>query len=295
LGPRAPRPEWNRRRPSLREGTLTAHEDAGEGVRRVVFSVPRWDGDDPVPGQFLMVKVSGTDDPLLLRPFGFSSFVRRGLGGDAEAWYRVAGRGTALMSRWAVGDRISFIGPLGRGFPLPPAGDRPLLVAGGVGIPPLLFLARSLQGSAGGGEGRPLVLYGGRTRRQLFGLDALEAAGAEVATCTEDGSHGRRGLVTALLTGLDLSGFRVYACGPNPMLAAVWRLAAGPAEGPGKARCRGAHLSLEARMACGFGVCAGCAVRVAPPGGEEGPSYLRVCRDGPVFDAGQLVEESFTA
>jgi dihydroorotate dehydrogenase electron transfer subunit len=288
----------NRRQPTLREAVLTAHRDAGEGTRSISLSCARWEGQDPVPGQFLMARVAPGSDPLLHRPFGFAGFSRRGAGAEFEIWFRVVGRGTALMAGWAAGEHLLFAGPLGRGFPLPEPGaspgaargatrgERSVLVAGGMGFPPLLFLARAL--AQHGALPAPLILYGGRTRRGLAGLEAFAATGAEVLPCTEDGSHGARGMVTSLLEERDLAGCRIYACGPAPMLAAVRRIAL--------ARALPVRLSLEARMACGFGVCAGCAVRtVPPPGWEEGaPHYQRICREGPVFDGAELVEESFT-
>ncbi len=294
---RSGRPDWNRRRPTLRDAVLTAHRDAGEGVGSLSFSCARWEGEEPVPGQFLMLRVAAGSDPLLHRPFGFAGFVRKGAGAEFEAWFRVVGRGTALMAEWAAGERVVLAGPLGKGFPLPApgaapgtdsgaeAGEKPVLVAGGMGFPPLLFLARTLAGRRQGPS--PLILYGAKTRRALAGLEELEKTGAEVACCTEDGSHGAGGLVTSLLAGRDLTGCRLYACGPAPMLAEVRRLAL--------ARGIPVHLSLEARMACGFGVCSGCAVRtVPPPGWEEGtPHYQRACREGPVFDGAELVDESF--
>jgi dihydroorotate dehydrogenase electron transfer subunit len=282
---RGDRPEWNRRKPTLREARLVAHEDVGEGVRRMVFSLARWEGEAPEPGQFLMLAVSRAGDPLLFRPFGFSSFGRRVGGAEVEIWFRVAGRGTGLMAQWAVGDHVAWHGPLGAGFPLPGPKEPAVLVAGGIGLPPLLFLARAL--SARGAGGSVTVLYGAKTRRALAGVEALREAGAETVCCTEDGSFGEKGVVTSLLAGRDLSSSRLFACGPAPMLAAVRRATAG--------RCRSLHLSLEARMACGFGVCAGCAVPAAPPPGwaEGSPYYLRVCKEGPVFDAERLTNATF--
>jgi dihydroorotate dehydrogenase electron transfer subunit len=267
---------------------VNAHETAGEGIRRLAFSLPRWDGEEPAPGQFLMMRVGTGNDPLLGRPFGFSGFSRIGAGAEAEIYYRVAGRGTAMMAEWSVGDRISFLGPLGRGFPLPEEDEEAVLVAGGIGLPPLLFLARFLAGrGVRGVGGRISVLFGGPARRALAGLPALEALPLALTLATEDGSAGRKALVTEPLRERDLARAVVYACGPAPMLAAVHALVAG--------RCRRAFLSLEARMACGFGVCAGCAVRVRPPAGSDPalPAYHRACKEGPVFDAADLVPESF--
>jgi dihydroorotate dehydrogenase electron transfer subunit len=222
------------------------------------------------PGQFAMVKVSDGIDPLLRRPFS----IHRMLAGDAgefELLFRAVGSGTRLLARAQVGDRVDVLAPLGRGFRL--VEGRPLLVGGGVGVAPLLFLAEALlhQGAA------PKLLLGGRADRDILCHDDFACLAVPYALATEDGSLGEPGLVTRLLEG-ELgdreAGTTVYACGPSPMLAAVAALchAAGVS----------CQVSLEAHMACGVGACLGCVV----PGTRE--PYLRVCKEGPVFDADEI-------
>ena len=219
------------------------------------------------PGQFVMVKVSEGIDPLLRRPFSIHRMVESE-SGEFEILFRVAGSGTRLLSRAHVGDRLDVLAPLGRGFRL--LGARPLIVGGGIGVAPLLFLAEALlsQGS------RPKLLVGGRRDRDILCHGDFECLAVPFAAATEDGSLGEPGLVTRLLErelDQDAPPATVYACGPMPMLAAVSRLC--------RERATPCQVSLEAHMACGVGACLGCVVP-----GEKAP-YLRVCKEGPVFDS----------
>ncbi len=221
-----------------------------------------------VPGQFAMVRVGDGLEPLLRRPFSLHRVDRSG---EFELMFRVVGGGTRRLARARVGDRLDVLAPLGRGFDL--ADERPVLVGGGVGVAPLLFLAEALLDRGL----RPTLLLGGRTDRDLLCHDDFRCLAVPYRLATEDGSLGEAGRVTRLLQPELTRGGEapaVYACGPAPMLAAVAALCRGRA-----ARCQ---VSLEASMACGIGACLGC---VAPrPGG----GYLRVCKEGPVFDAGQV-------
>lgn len=232
---------------------------------------------EAVPGQFVMVHLGRgagvpRHDPLLPRPMA----IYRTLRGEGplpvvEILYKVVGRGTALMAALRPGDRLRLVGPLGRGFPEPAPGERALLVGGGTGIASLHELA-----ARAAARGPAAVLLGARRADDLMGRADFEALGVELRLATEDGSAGTRGLVTALLEAAlrEPGPARVYACGPTPMMEAAARLAAAA-----QAPCL---VSLENRMACGFGVCLGCAV----PRADEG--FDLVCRDGPVFPAEAL-------
>ncbi|HHL39175.1 MAG TPA: dihydroorotate dehydrogenase electron transfer subunit [Deltaproteobacteria bacterium] len=232
------------------------------------------------PGQFLMVRVSdGPDplslDPLLRRPFGVADVAGGALGGGLvtgtriEIIYRVVGRGTAIMSRLRPGDVIDVLGPLGNGFPPVEPGRRLVMVAGGIGIPPFKLLARTTGGT---------LLFGARTGREAALAEQLRAiGGCTVRTATEDGSVGHKGLVTDLLAEEVSAESVVYACGPAAMLRAVARLCAG--------RGVECHVSLESSMACGMGVCLGCAVRAAQKDHAGAFRPLMVCCDGPVFES----------
>lgn len=197
-------------------------------------------------------------DPLLGRPMA----VYRGGPEDLEFRFKVVGRGTRILSTLSAGEGVGVVGPLGNGFPDPAPGT--VLVGGGTGIASLYGVARSAPG-------RVRVLLGGRTREAVMGLEDFESLGTDLAIATDDGSAGHAGPVTDLLR-LE-RGQEVFACGPTPMMRVVAR----------QARAAGARclVSLETPMACGFGVCLGCAVRTV--GG-----FRYVCTHGPVFDATEL-------
>jgi len=228
------------------------------------------------PGQFVMIGFPAGTEPLLRRPYSVYRVGRPGSTPDTcEVQYKVIGQGTARLASLRAGEPISCLGPLGTGFLPPPPAATPLLVAGGIGIAGLLHQAVHLV--AGGG--RPRLLFGCRTAEDLPLTEGFEALGIPAEIATEDGSAGRRGLVTALLEE-HLAGpatAEVYACGPAPMLRAVARQAAGRA---------GCQVSVESPMACGFGVCLGCVVETAH--GEGFGRYVRACVEGPVFRAEAL-------
>jgi dihydroorotate dehydrogenase electron transfer subunit len=263
---------------ALTDAIVSQHEPVAADMWRMILSSPQWQGDDPCPGQFIMLRIAENSDPLLARPFGISGFQRKEEGADVEIMYRVVGRGTRAMERWRPGQPATFLGPLGRGFILPPEGTASLLIAGGVGLPPLLALARKME--ALGRVGELSLIYGEASSERLVDLGTDLFPGVETATCTEDGSCGTPGLVTGLLEARDYGhGRHLFVCGPNPMMKAVMDLAAH--------RCLSAQYSLEARMACGFGVCSGCAAKLASG------DYVRVCREGPVFNGSELALHSF--
>jgi dihydroorotate dehydrogenase electron transfer subunit len=219
-----------------------------------------------MPGQFAMLKVTDSIDPLLRRPF---SIHRVHPSGEFEVLFRVVGQGTRLLSAVHVGNRVDAIAPLGSAFPLD-VGATPLLVGGGVGVAPLLFLTDALLDRGA----RPKLLLGGRSDRDILCHDDFGCLAVPFELATEDGSLGEEGLVTRLLTralGAAEAGVTVFSCGPAPMLAAVARVCADHG-----VRC---WVSMEAYMACGVGACLGCVI----PG--AGGSYLRVCKEGPVFPA----------
>jgi len=230
------------------------------------------------PGQFVMLRAADWGSaPLLPRPM---SLLSAGL--EVSMLVKVVGEGTRRLASAALGSSFTLLGPLGAPWVLPGAGERAVLVAGGVGLPPLLFLAREIGASAPDAKGdraRPFLLYGGRTAADLP-LTAEAQQSTELRVATEDGSRGTPGLVTALLEpalaeiARDGARARLYACGPEPMMRAVAAKAA--------AHDVGCQVSLEARMACGYGVCLGCAVPRASGG------YLYACTDGPCVDSREI-------
>jgi dihydroorotate dehydrogenase electron transfer subunit len=231
------------------------------------------------PGQFVMLQAGPSPDPLLRRPFSLHDvwFEKRKAKQPAGILllYHVAGRGTGLISEMPAGESVSIVGPLGNGFSECNT-KRALLVAGGIGIAPMRFLADRLN-SAGC---RVTLMLGARTKRLLYTRDFDSAS--EIILTTDDGSEGMKGPVTGALEASldeDSKNVTVYAAGPMPMLRKVASLA--------KLYNTPCELTLEARMACGIGACYGCVVKAIGKDGE--PAYLRVCKEGPVFDSKKLV------
>jgi dihydroorotate dehydrogenase electron transfer subunit len=190
---------------------------------------------------------------------------------DVDVLYKVEGRGTALLAEASAGELVRIVGPLGNPFPLPRAGDRSVVIGGGTGIASIFGLVAESPADA-----RQTVILGARAESDLMARPDFEALGVDLRFTTEDGSLGEKGLVTGPLERLlgegDVS--TVYCCGPTPMMRACAELSA-----LAGVTC---FVSLENNMACGFGVCLGCA---APrPAGD----YALVCRDGPVFDAAEI-------
>lgn len=204
------------------------------------------------PGQFVQVEVPGF---YLRRPISVCDW-------DANTLtlvYKVVGEGTDAMSTMQPGQTLDLLTGLGNGFDLSRCGDRPLLIGGGVGLPPMVGLCRCLI-EAGK---KPTVLAGFNTESEVFLRDEVEKLGAPFVLATMDGSAGVKGLVTDAMKTLEFTD--ICACGPLPMLRAVMEADEHPAQ-----------LSFEERMGCGFGACMGCTVKVK--GG-----YKRICKDGPVL------------
>jgi dihydroorotate dehydrogenase electron transfer subunit len=249
--------------------------------RRRALGADTWalevDGPFPAtePGQFFMLRTARRWPVLLPRPL--SIYDRADDGAWGSFLIKAVGCGTQALLDLEPGEELVANGPLGR--PFPAAVADPVCVAGGVGLAPFLLLARRC---AAAGR-RLMLLFGGRTRGALAGLDDF-ADIADVRTATDDGSHGHPGFVSALLASmLDRGevgpGATVFCCGPGPMMAAVVALCA--------ARGLRCFVSLETCMACGYGVCNGCTVEVQ---GERfaGWPYSRACQDGPVYEANEL-------
>jgi dihydroorotate dehydrogenase electron transfer subunit len=251
-----------------------------------------------VPGQFFMLRPPGGTDPLLGRPFALYDVYLDNNGHPAgiEFGYHVVGKLTGLMSQWSAGQFVELWGPLGNGFPLPPAGHL-VCVGGGIGYTPFLAVAREAVGQRRYGNpprgverptSRVTLLYGVRSRDMR--ADLADFAGIpefETRIATDDGSEGHHGFVTELL-GQTLSHEHdrpaaVYVCGPEPMMRTAARLCE-----QHDAAC---WLSLESPMACGFGACFSCVTRVRVPQ-EPGWDYRRTCVEGPVFRSTDLVLDS---
>ena len=226
------------------------------------------------PGQFVHLGLSDRD-VFFRRPMSIASVDTTSA--EMEIIFKVCGRGTTMMTEYKRGDQISLLGPLGTGFTKPHKKEICLIVAGGVGFPPLSYLAGSLIEN--GRDPKSIeFFYGGRTADEIVQRSRFKKLGVQFHPATDAGSFGFNGLVTeALEAYLAVSPeqqYRLYACGPEPMLKATDQLALRHGI-PGQ-------LSLEAPMPCGIGVCLGCVVSLKNGG------HARVCTEGPVFDIGEV-------
>ncbi len=231
---------------------------------------------DAVPGQFIMLGLCDKRSPLLRRPFSIHRLIYNDMGLiGLELLYKVVGACTEMLAGHQEGDCVDLLGPLGNGFSIPGTARDIFVVAGGFGIAPVIFLFSHLQKRAADLSGIHLFLGGG-TADDLLCKDEL--AHFEILThfVTEDGSEGEKGLVTDVLEGTvdrnkpDI----IYACGPTGMLKTIARIAE-----KSSVPCQ---VSTETVMACGFGVCLGCAVE---RNNSLEKSYMHTCVDGPVFDS----------
>ena len=271
---------------------------------------------DARPGQFVQIRCSNSLDPLLRRPFSIHrlkaplGFVlrRASLAQDdpepvewvardrqgsprlrsgqarlkgIEILYEVVGKGTEILSTKKTGDFIDVLGPLGNGFTLPPFtihhSPFTILIAGGIGVAPLVFLAEELAKK----KIKTIVLIGAKTKKLILCEKIFKELATKVNIATDDGSRGYKGFVSELFeevlrdTRYD-SRFTIYACGPHPMLQCIAKISKEQ-----KIECQ---VSLEEKMACGIGACLGCIVKV-----KGKARHKLACKDGPVFDASQII------
>jgi dihydroorotate dehydrogenase electron transfer subunit len=239
------------------------------------------------PGQFVMLRLPNTTDPLLGRPFAlYDTVLEGGKPVAIDVVYLVVGKMTGRLAEVIAGESLQVWGPLGRPFLDAGAPEQVTLVAGGIGQTPFLAYARELLGARGFGGNVPrtrakkvALYYGVRTANLAAGADDFRAAGVEVHMASDDGSIGTKGFVTRLLESHGKTG-PLVGCGPEPMLHALAKLAA-----KWGVPCQ---VSLETPMACGVGICFSCVAKVKTGDGDD---YKRVCIDGPCFDAAKLVWE----
>jgi dihydroorotate dehydrogenase electron transfer subunit len=222
------------------------------------------------PGQFVHVKVADGFDPLLRRPISIASIND----GSFTIIYRRQGKGTSLLADKSIGLSVDVLGPLGNGFPVNEArpGQTAVLVGGGVGVPPMYELAKQLARKGV----NVISIIGFQSDNAVFYEKELAEFG-EVHVATVDGSYGRKGFVTDILDGLAGQADIVFACGPTAMLRAIENGQYAPKT----------YLSLEERMGCGIGACFACVCHTKED--PKGYSYKKVCSDGPVFQAGEVV------
>jgi dihydroorotate dehydrogenase electron transfer subunit len=242
-----------------------------------------------VPGQFIMLRLAATDDPLLGRPLAMYDVVLDDAGTPwaLDVVYLVVGKMTGRLQTVRAGEHIDVWGPLGNGFP-PQSVDHLIMVGGGIGQTPFLALGQETLGRRTYGPAdrparakRVTLCYGARTERLLACIEDFREAGIEVRVATDDGSTGHHGLVTELIEPLvrEADGTcRILCCGPEPMMKAVAQLARQL-----QVPCL---VSLETPMACGMGICFSCVAKVRDH--EGGWDYRRSCIEGPVFDAEKI-------
>jgi dihydroorotate dehydrogenase electron transfer subunit len=290
------------------KGVFAARVVANEPVcrehHRLVLRLPAF--PDASPGQFVQVlctepgELGWTGGAFIRRPFSIGGLRRAGSGDvDLEITHRAIGVGTRWLSRLEPGDPVNLLGPLGQPFRLPVSGQRALLVGGGVGLPPLIWLAEALQ-RAGTGA---VAFCGSRTAELLpltrvpgvacsgecASLCCREFArcGVSAVVATDDGSLGGHGVIPDVFAAwLDrnpaaAAGGVVYTCGPDRMMHAVARIC--------RARDLPCQVCLERMMACGMGTCQSCVVRIRDAGAPDGWRYRLCCSDGPVFDAEEVI------
>lgn len=213
------------------------------------------------PGQFVNLRLDGH---YLRRPLSVFDIS----GSCLSIIYKVVGKGTEYMTTLSAGATVDVLTGLGNGYDTACSGEHPLLLGGGVGVPPLYYLARKLLA-----EGKKVsVILGFNTAEEIFGEQDFLALGADVTVTTADGSYGVKGFVTDGMQGKDYTYF--YTCGPEPMLKAVYRTTV-----------TSGQFSFEERMGCGFGACMGCSCRTVT-------GYKRICKDGPVLTKEEILWET---
>ena len=210
------------------------------------------------PGQFVNIRLPGL---YLRRPISICDWDEESL----TLIYKVVGKGTDAMTRIKPPHRLDLLVGLGNGYDTAKSGQKPLLLGGGVGVPPLYGLCKALLG-----EGKDVTaILGFNAKEELFYEEEFKALGAKVFVTTVDGSYGEKGFVTDVMKNLDYTYF--YTCGPGPMFRAIEKTAV-----------TSGQFSFEARMGCGFGACMGCSM-------ETKSGAKRVCKDGPVFEREEIL------
>ena len=232
-----------------------------EALTSTVYKMTLSGDTSPVtaPGQFVNIKLEGQ---FLRRPISVCDCED----GLLTLIYKVVGRGTEQMSKMLPGEKLDLLTGLGNGYDTSLTGDHPLLLGGGVGVPPLYMLAKQLRA-----EGKTVsVVLGFNTKDEIFYENEFKALGCDVTVTTADGSYGVKGFVT---NAMDVDYTHVCTCGPEPMLKAVY-----------KACTTDGQFSFEERMGCGFGACMGCSCKTIT-------GYKRICKEGPIMRKGDILWE----
>ena len=216
--------------------------------------------DITAAGQFVNIQLDGL---YLRRPISVFDCKE----GELSIIYKIVGKGTEKMTALPVGTELDILTGLGNGYDLSKVGAKPVLVGGGVGVPPMYYLAKKLIAAGK----RPEIVVGFNTENEIFGVEFFEELGLNVTVTTVDGTRGIKGFVTNALETLDYD--YVCTCGPEPMLKALYRAT----------ECSGQY-SFEERMGCGFGACMGCSCKTVT-------GYKRICKDGPILEKEEILWE----
>jgi dihydroorotate dehydrogenase electron transfer subunit len=258
---------------------ILAHERLAEFEYELTVAAPQI-AEEARPGQFMQILYDQSYNPFTRRPFSVYRVDKSA--GTFSIVYLARGVFTQGLRNKQAGQTLSVVGPLGNWYVADPSPDvTHVIVGGGVGAPPLYFFADELCREPGL-RGRPRVINGARSREHLIGVQEFDALGVDVIYTTDDGSFGRKGVVTDALSEILDQGGRahVYTCGPTAMLRAVGNLCV--------SRGVDCQVSVETMMPCGLGVCMGCVVKIKDKT-EAGWSYLRSCYEGPVFKAEEII------
>jgi dihydroorotate dehydrogenase electron transfer subunit len=259
---------------------LISYQKLNDKIFRLGFFAPEI-VKNARPGNFVHLRVGDRNSPLLRRAF---SIFDLDLKVDRfDILFKVVGPGTEILSRKSTGDSLDLLGPLGNGFEIPKEDESPVLVAGGMGVAPLMSLAFYLVKNRKIEPEKISFLYGERTRSGFVCLEDLRELGIKTHLATEDKSEGFEGMVTELfLRNLKDGSFSkdapIFSCGPHPMMKTMSELS--------KKHDLFCQLSLESHMPCGLGACWGCVVKTN--GDSSDSNYKRICKDGPIFDAREV-------
>jgi dihydroorotate dehydrogenase electron transfer subunit len=239
--------------------TIVSNEALTDSVYKMVL-----EGDTSAitaAGQFVNIQLDGL---FLRRPISVCDYDEKTL----TIVYKVVGKGTEAMSAMAAGQKLDILTGLGNGYDLSLSGEKPVLLGGGVGVPPMYNLAKKLMA-----EGKKVsVILGFNTKSEIFYEEEFKILGCDVTVTTVDGSYGVKGFVTTALENMDYTYF--YTCGPEPMLKAVYR----------SSKTSG-QMSFEERMGCGFGACMGCSCKTLT-------GNKRICKEGPVMKKEEILWEN---
>lgn len=253
--------------------SIVSNREIADGIFHAALEAAESRGAAKIilPGQFALIKVADATTPMLRRPISYL----KANGGFIEFAYRVVGTGTEILSKTVEGARLKILGPLGNGFDVSQLKSNVMLVAGGIGIAPIFFLADYLFSKKIGGV---TVVYGARSEKELALSNEAARISSKMIIVTDDGSAGVKGLASdaAVAQMKENPPEAVFVCGPHPMMRAI-AVAASSLGIPCK-------VSVEARMACGVGACLGCVV-------ETANGNKCVCRDGPVFDSKEIFSD----